>query len=77
MDYGTLYLKRLGERIVYLRKRKGYRQIDLSAQIGIEASALRRIEKGRVNTSILMMRKIAMALDIKLSELVDIDIKQT
>jgi len=72
MTNKNLYLIELGERIVALRKDKGLRQIDLSARIGIEDSALRRIEKGKVNSTILMLRKIAFALEIEVSELVDI-----
>lgn len=66
-----LYLKKLGERIVQLRSAKSMRQIDLADKIGIEDSALRRIEKGRVNSSINMLRKIAKGLDISLVELLN------
>jgi transcriptional regulator with XRE-family HTH domain len=67
-----LYLEKLGERITQLRVNKNMRQIDLSEKIGIEDSALRRIEKGRVNSSINMLRKIAKGLDISILELLDI-----
>ena len=66
-----LYLEKLGERIVQLRSAKSMRQIDLADKIGIEDSALRRIEKGRVNSSINMLRKIAKGLDISLLELLN------
>ncbi|MCB9360948.1 MAG: helix-turn-helix transcriptional regulator [Flavobacteriales bacterium] len=66
-----LYLEKLGERISKLRLDCSMRQIDLADKIGIEDSALRRIEKGRVNSSINMLRKIAKGLDISLLELLD------
>lgn len=76
MDKGNYYLTKLGERIVAIRKDKGLKQIDLSVRIGIEDSALRRIEKGKVNSTILMLRKIAFALDMEVSELVDIRLEE-
>lgn len=63
------YLKNLGERIRQLRKDKSMRQIDLSEKIGIEDSALRRIESGRVNSTVNMLRKIAKGLGIDIIEL--------
>lgn len=63
------YLKTLGERIKQLRKDKSMRQIDLSEKIGIEDSALRRIESGRVNSTVNMLRKIAKGLGIDIIEL--------
>lgn len=63
------YLIKLGERIRQFRKEKLMRQIDLSEKIGIEDSALRRIESGRVNSTINMLRKIAKGLDIDVVEL--------
>ncbi len=65
------YLQKLGDRIVEFRKEKGLKQIDLSFMVGIEDSALRRIEKGRVNTTINMLRRIAKELNISVSELLD------
>lgn len=67
------FLIKLGNKIVELRTEKGLRQIDLSDLIGIEDSALRRIEKGRVNSSINMLRKIAKALNVSISDLVKLD----
>lgn len=65
------YLKKLGERIKQLRLERGMRQVDLSEKIGIEDSALRRIESGRVNSTINMLRKIAKGLEIEVVSLFD------
>lgn len=67
------YLIKLGLKIVHIRKEQNLRQIDLSDLIGIEDSALRRIEKGKVNSSINMLRKIAKALNISIDQLVKLD----
>jgi len=73
MDSSNLYLVGLGEKIVATRKAKNLKQVELATRIGIEDSALRRIEKGKVNSSILMLRRIAYALEIDIEELVNID----
>lgn len=65
------YLIKLGERIKHLRKDKLMRQIDLAEKIGIEDSALRRIESGRVNSTINMLRKIAKGLEVDVIELIN------
>ena len=67
------FLIKLGNKIVELRTEQGLRQIDLSDLIGIEDSALRRIEKGKVNSSINMLRKIAKALNTPLEQLVKVE----
>lgn len=66
-----IYLKKLGARIKMIRKAKNMTQVTLSEKIEIEDSALRRIESGRVNSSINMLRKIAKGLGITLQELID------
>ena len=65
------YLIKLGANIKKVRLEKEMRQIDLSDKIGIEDSALRRIETGRVNSSIQMLRKIAKGLEVDVEELLD------
>ena len=61
---------KLGKKIVKLREAKGLKQIDLAHKLEIEDSALRRIEKGRTNTTLWMMQRISDALEINISELV-------
>ena len=63
------YLKIVGNNIVKYRKQKGLTQFDLSCKIGIEDSALRRIEKGRVNTTIFMLKRIADELEVNINDL--------
>lgn len=68
-----VFLKKLGERIVELRKKKGIKQITLANELKMSATSLGRIEKGRVNSSINMLRKISNALDVELIELLKIN----
>lgn len=67
------YLEKLGENIVKIRKAKNLKQIDLAYLIEIEDSLLRRIEKGRINTSVIMLRRIAAALKIPVSKLFEFE----
>jgi transcriptional regulator with XRE-family HTH domain len=67
------FIVAFGERIRFLRKERGETLLDLSSRIPIETSSLRRIEKGRVNTSIKMAFKLADALDMPLKELFDFE----
>ena len=64
--------KKVGEQIVFLRKRQGLSQIQLSTMLDIEDSALRRIEKGRTNPTLKTLYSISKCLNVPLSELVDI-----
>ncbi len=65
------FLIKLGARIVVLRKKKGMNQSDLSDRMGIEESALSRIENGKVNSTINMLRNVAESLEMNLLELLE------
>ena len=67
----TDFLKLLGRRIVELRKARGMKQIDLATKLEMEDSSLRRIESGRINSTIGMLKKISEGFDISLSELLN------
>lgn len=63
----------LGQKIKRLRTEKGISQISFSEMIGIENSNLSRIESGRTNPTYTTLNKIATALEISLSTLVELD----
>lgn len=65
------FIKKLGERIIFLRKEKKLKQIDLATKVNIEDSALRRIESGRTNPTIKTLLRITDALEINIKELFD------
>ena len=61
--------KQLGKRIVYLRKKKKMSSFDLSLESGVNKNYLSDLENGRRNPTLKILRRIAIALDIDLSEL--------
>ena len=62
-------LEQLGKRIAYLRKNKGYSQLDLSLEADINKNYISDIENGRRNPTLLVLNKIANALGGTLSYL--------
>jgi putative transcriptional regulator len=66
------YLKKLGENVFALRTKKGLTQVQLATAIGTKHPQVYRVEKGDINSTINMLRKIAKALDVSLVELIDI-----
>lgn len=66
-------LKKLGERIVALRKKSGRSQAQFSYEMGWDKPNLRKIEKGKTNPTVKTLIKIAEVLDISISDLLKID----
>ena len=64
-----LFLKKIGENIVNVRNSKGLKQIDLAIKLNMEASSLRRIERGRTNTTLKILFRIAKALEIEVQDI--------
>ena len=62
-------LIQLGKRIAYLRKERKMSQLDLALESGINRNYLCDLEKGRRNASVLVLERIANALNIDLSTL--------
>jgi len=62
-------IKQLGMRIRYLRKEKGLSIEDLALEAGINKNYLSDLERGRRNPSLIILNRIAVALDISLSVL--------
>lgn len=61
--------KEIGQRIVKLRKQQKLTQEDLAGLAEIDRSYLSEIENGYKNISVQTLKKIADALEIKLSVL--------
>jgi len=72
-DKHILFL--VGERIKLLRGKKGLSQQDLADLCGFEKSNMSRIESGKSNLTIKTLNIIAIALSVRISELLDIDKK--
>lgn len=63
----------VGNRIRQLRESKGISQQVLAAMCNFEKGNMSRIEAGRTNPTIYTLYKISQALEVKISELIDID----
>jgi ribosome-binding protein aMBF1 (putative translation factor) len=66
-----LYLKKLGLRIRSLRIQKDMSQLDVGVAMDNYAEQVGRIERGLLDVRLSTLKKIAKALDISLSELLD------
>lgn len=64
-------LKKLGKQIQSIRKSKGLSQQELAALIEYEKSHMSRLENGGANPTFLTLKKIANALKVSVSELLD------
>ena len=64
---------KLGQRIVELRKEKGWSQSDLGRACSKDRQTIEKLENGKVNPTLYTLWEVAMALEISLSKLVDID----
>lgn len=60
-----------GDNIKRIRKAKNFTQKKLGEMCGIDEANLRKYENGRLEPSLTTIRKIAEALDVALSELID------
>jgi len=65
------FLKEFGERIREIRKKKNMTQETLANTINVDVSQISRLERGILNVSISLVKKISFALEISLSELFD------
>ena len=68
------YLKRLGQRIVDLRKSKGFTQRDLAYACGKDPQSIERIENGKSNPTAFYLYEISLALEIHPKKLLDFEI---
>jgi transcriptional regulator with XRE-family HTH domain len=63
----------VGKNIKRLRESKGYSQREFADICNMESSQIGRIELGKINTSVSVLFKIAEVLQIKPSELLDVE----
>ena len=59
-------LTQLGMRIRYLRKQKKMSQLDLALEADINKNYISDLERGSRNPSLLILERIAKALDVSL-----------
>ncbi len=70
MNHDPLSL--FGKRLVELRKEKGISQENLALECGIARSYLSGVERGKRNIALLNIYKLAQALDIPPSSLLEL-----
>lgn len=63
--------KRVGQRIIALRKQQGWNQSDLARACNKDRQAMEKLENGKVNPTLYTLYEVAAALKISLSELID------
>lgn len=64
-------LDRLGQRLREIRVEKGWSQELLANTAELPINQIGRIERGEFNTTIVTLERISVALEIKLSKLLD------
>jgi transcriptional regulator with XRE-family HTH domain len=64
-------LIKLGLKVRELRISKSLSQTDLAFKIGKDQPSINRLEKGKINPSILYLLEIANGLEIKVSDLLE------
>ena len=64
--------KKIGEGIIEIRTQKGWSQADLARACNKDRQAIEKIENGKVNATIFSLFEISKALQISLSELVNL-----
>lgn len=62
-------LKQIGMRIRYLRKKKGLSQLGLSLEADVNKNYISDLERGTRNPSLVVLERIAYALEVDLSTL--------
>lgn len=62
--------KRFGEHLIALRKSKGLTPAELARRCEMERSNIARIETGRTNPSLFVLKKLSIGLDMELEELI-------
>jgi transcriptional regulator with XRE-family HTH domain len=65
------FLEKLGQRIAELRKERGLTQVEFAEKLGIQRTALTRIETGGTNLTVLTLNSICKNLDIKMNQFFD------
>ena len=63
--------KKIGQRIVELRTKKGWSQSDLARACNKDRQPMEKLENGKVNPALYSLLEIANALGVPLKKLVD------
>ncbi|WP_047246936.1 helix-turn-helix domain-containing protein [Maribacter thermophilus] len=69
MDLAPEILKKFGEKVRMLRKRKGISQEELAFRADLHRTYIGMIERAEKNITLINIEKIAKALEVKIAEL--------
>lgn len=69
MSRGNFIYKRLGEKILHYRKKKGFSQNQLALISDIDRSYIGKLEQGKANPTFTILIKLSKGLKTKLSRL--------
>lgn len=65
--------KKIGQRIIDLRTKKGWSQSELARAVEKDRQAIEKLENGKVNPTLYSLWEVSRALEVPLSELVKLD----
>lgn len=66
--------KKIGQRIIDLREKKGWTQSELARVCGKDRQAIEKLENGKVNPTLYTLYEIAKALEVSLGTLTDLKV---
>lgn len=64
--------KKIGQRIVEFREKKGWSQSDLARACKKDRQTIEKLENGKVNPTLYTLLEVATALEVSLSKLVNV-----
>lgn len=64
-------LKLFGEKVRYYRKKRGLSQEQLAFKAGVHRTYIGMIERAEKNITLINIQKIANALEVKISDLIE------
>ena len=66
--------KKIGQRIVDVRTKKGWSQSDLARACGKDRQAIEKLENGKVNPTLYTLYEMAKVLEVSLTALIDLKV---
>lgn len=65
------YLQKVGEKVKKIRNKAGFSQEELAAKAKLDPKSIVELEQGQRNPKLMTVKKVSLALKVKLSELLD------
>ena len=65
-------VEKFGTKLKFLRRKRGFSQLDLEIQSGINRTEISKIENGLKNIEFLTIVRLAVALEVEISDFFDI-----